>query len=262
MVQRMERIKRFGVTDLQRLRRLNILSWLTPPELKVLCDSLEKRNYVRGEGAFHEAAQANEAQVLLAGIARITCLNADNQRVTIALIAPGLIPELPPQAMSRFDFRCEAYNDCRVGTLNWNGFDRITPNGAQTAFREFHQNDLKHWYRLMRHTSGLLSDLHERIALTMLDLCEDFGIEDSRGKLLPVPISHREIASLVGATRTRITEHLSQMEREQLLFRQGRQFIVNTTELSNSLAAHTAERFPISWPRASNTTDQAALGAV
>jgi hypothetical protein len=52
------------------------------------------------------------------------------------------------------------------------------------------------------------------------------------------------------------------MEREQLLFRQGRQFIVNTTELSNSLAAHTAERFPISWPRASNTTDQAALGAV
>ena len=39
----------------------------------------------------------------------------------------------------------------------------------------------------MRRTSGLLNlDLHERVAITMLDLCDDFGIEDSRGTLLPV----------------------------------------------------------------------------
>lgn len=234
MVQCMEQTKKFGVTDLERFGRLNIFSWLTSPELKVLCASLEKRNYARGEVIFHEAAQANEARVLLAGIARITCLNADNQRVTIALIAPGLIPELPSLAMSRFDFRCKAYNECRVGTLGWKCFDRITSNGSQAAFRQFHQNDLKHWYRLMRRTSGLLNDLHERIALTMLDLCEDFGIEDSRGKLLPVPIRHKDIASMVGASRPRITEHLAQMERDHLLFRQGRQFIVNTTKLSNS----------------------------
>ena len=92
----------------------------------------------------------------------------------------------------------------------------------------------------MRRTSGLLSDLHERIALTMLDLSEDFGIEDSRGKLLPVPISHKDIASFVGATRPRITEHLGQMERDHLLVRQGRQFIVSAGKLSNSLVAQAA----------------------
>jgi Crp-like helix-turn-helix domain len=129
--------------------------------------------------------------------------------------------------------------------LDWKGFNRITLNGSETAFRRFHQNDLKHWYRLMGRACGLLNDLHERIALTMLDLCEDFGIEDSRGTLLPVPISHTDIAGMVGASRPRITEHLAQMERDHLLLRQGRQFIVNTTKLSSSLGTPAANAFVI-----------------
>jgi Crp-like helix-turn-helix domain len=178
---------------------------------------------------------------LIAGIARITCLNASNERVTVALIAPGPIPELPSLPMSRFDFRCEAYDNCRVGTLDWKGFESVTLNGRESAFRKFHQNDLKHWYRLLRRTSGLLNlDLHERVAITMLDLCDDFGIEDSRGTLLPVSLSHKDIASIVGASRPRVTEHLGQMERDHLLFRQGRQFIVSAGKLSNSLAVQAA----------------------
>jgi hypothetical protein len=125
----------------------------------------------RREVIFRESPLANEAHVLIAGIARITCLNASNECVTVALIAPGPIPELPSLPMSRFDFRCEAYDNCRVGTLDWKGFESVTLNGRESAFRKFHQNDLKHWYRLLRRTSGLLNlDLHERVAITMLDL--------------------------------------------------------------------------------------------
>ena len=234
-------LKTLREADFEKLGRLKIFSWLNPAEVKVLGASLTMFNYKRREVIFRESAGANEAHVLLAGIARITCLNAGNERVTVALIAPGPIPELPSLLMSRFDFRCEAYNNCRVGTLDWKGFESITSNGRESAFRKFHQNDLKHWYRLLRRTSGLLNlDLHERVAITMLDLCDDFGIEDSRGTLLTVSFSHKDIASIVGASRPRVTEHLGQMERDHLLVRQGRQFIVSTGELSRSLAAQAA----------------------
>jgi len=234
-------LKTLRETDFDKLGRLKIFSWLNPAEVKLLGTSLAMLNYKRRDVIFRESALANEAHVLVAGIARITCLNANNERVTVALIAPGPIPELPSPPMSRFDFRCEAYNNCRVGTLEWKGFEGITLNGRESAFRKFHQNDLKHWYRLLRRTSGLLNlDLHERVALTMLDLCDDFGIEDSRGTLLTVSFSHKDIAGIVGASRPRVTEHLGQMEREHLLFRQGRQFIVSAGKLSNSLTAQAA----------------------
>jgi Crp-like helix-turn-helix domain len=128
-----------------------------------------------------------------------------------------------------------------VGSLDWKGFEGVTLHGRESAFQKFHQNDLKHWYRLLRRTSGLLNlDLHECVALTMLDLCDDFGIEDSRGTLLTVSFSQKDIASIVGASRPRVTEHLGQMERDHFLVRQGRQFIVNAEKLSTSLAAQAA----------------------
>jgi len=70
--------------------------------------------------------------------------------------------------------------------------------------------------------------------MALLELCQDFGIEDSRGTLLRVAFSHKDLASLVGASRPRVTEHLAQLEREQVVVRQGRQLVVRTRDLGNS----------------------------
>ena len=74
--------------------------------------------------------------------------------------------------------------------------------------------------------------------MTLLELCSDFGVEDSRGTLLRVVFSHKDLASLVGASRPRVTEHLAQLEHEHLVFRQGRQLIVNVGLLESSMGIH------------------------
>ncbi len=226
-------------TDLERLARLAIFSWLTRAEIRSLGASLAMSNFKRGELIFRDSVAPNGARVLVSGIARVTCLNGNHERVTVSLIAPGPLPELPKLSMSRFDFRCEAYNKCRVGSLDWDGFEDVTSNGREAVFNRFHQSDLKYWYRLVRRTSGFFNlDLHERIALTMLDLSEDFGVADARGRLLGISISQADLASMVGASRPRINQHLAQLERDQVLIRQGRRFIVITDKLSNSLLPH------------------------
>jgi CRP-like cAMP-binding protein len=234
-------MKTLRETDIEKLSRLKLFSWLSTAELKILGSALDMQNFARNEVIFRESVPPfpTEAHVLVAGIARITCLNGRGERVTVALIASGAIPEFPALSANRFDFRCEAYSNCRVGVMEWNAFEGVTLNGRELIFRKFHQNDLKHWYRLFLRSSGLLNlDLHDRVAFTMLDLCDDFGIEDARGTLLKVSFSHKDIASIVGASRPRVTEHLGQLERDHYLFRQGRQFIVSAEKLSESLVAN------------------------
>src|ERR1039457_3757392 len=159
-------------TDLDRLSRLKALSWLSPPELALLVSALALANYKRHAVILHEAAMAQDAHILLAGIARITCLNPRSERVTVAMLAPGPIPEFPALPLSESGFQCEAYNDCRVGTVSWDDFDGITTNARQSAFKQFHQNDLKQWYRLLLRSSSFLNlGLHERIAVALLELC-------------------------------------------------------------------------------------------
>ena len=225
-------------TDLDRLSRIKALSWLSPSELKLLVSALSLSNYKRHALILRDVTPAQDAHILLAGIARITCRTARNERVTVALLAPGPIPEFPALPLSRSGFQCEAYNDCRVGTVSWTNFDSITPNAPESASRQFHSNDLKQWYRLLLRSSSFLNlGLHERIAIALLELCSDFGVEESRGTLLRVPFSHKDIANMVGASRPRVTEHLARLEREKFMIRQGRQMVVQVAKLLDSMNA-------------------------
>jgi CRP/FNR family transcriptional regulator, cyclic AMP receptor protein len=222
-------------TDLDKLSRLKALSWLSPTELTSLVSALALASFERHEVIWREAALASEAHILLTGIARITCMNARSERVTVAMLAPGPVPEFPASPTSRFDFRCEAYNDCRIGSLSWNDLNGLTRHSAESATRRFHQNDLHQWYRLLLRNSNFMSlDLHERIGITLLELSADFGIKESRGMLLRVSFSHQDIADLVGASRPRVTEHLAQLEREHVIIRQGRQLIICAAKIEQS----------------------------
>jgi CRP-like cAMP-binding protein len=228
-------------SDLDKLTRLKALSWLSVTELGLLAGTLALADFKRPQIIFGEAALAADAHILLRGIARITCQNAHGERVTIALLPPGPIPEFPLLPFGHLGFRCEAYNDCRVGSLSWSNFEGISAPRSQSAFKTFHQNDLQQCYRLLLRSSSFLNlDLHERIAMTLLELAADFGIRESRGTLLRGSFSHQDIADLVGASRPRVTEHLAQLEREHLIIRQGRQFIVCVDKLGG--IEHTAIR--------------------
>jgi CRP-like cAMP-binding protein len=232
-----ERHKARRDTDLDRLGRMHALSWLSLPELTKLGDLLTLANFKRHEVIVAENALGAEAHILLAGAANITCLNARSERVTVALVAPGPIPEFPHLPINQWSFQCEAYTDCRVGSLGWDRFGVISFDSAQLAFRRFHQSNLKQWYRLLlRGPSFLNLDLHERIALTLLELCSDFGVEESRGTLLTVVLSHKQLANLVGASRPRVTEHLARLEGEGLVVRQGRQLVVRADRLGNLMS--------------------------
>jgi CRP-like cAMP-binding protein len=250
-------------TDFDKLNRLQALSWLSASELGLLADALASANFKKPQIIFREAALSSEAHILLRGIARITCQNARSERITIALIAPGPIPEFPSLPLSRFSFQCEAYNDCRVGSVSWTDFNAITVHSSESAFKKFHDNDLRQWYRLLRRSSGFLNrDLRERVGLTLLELGSDFGIKESRGTLLRIAFSHQDIAELACASRPRVTEHLAQFEREHLVIRQGRQLIVCVDALGDAIAIPlSSEAIPRShpetkghWPVASNKT--------
>jgi CRP-like cAMP-binding protein len=219
-------------TDLDLLNRLKPLSFLSAVELRELAGALHAANFRKGELIFGEEALAAGIHILLTGVAKITCLNRCGERVTVALLAPGPIPEFLSSPVSLWHFRCEAYSDCRVGRLGWDQFDLITRAAPQSALRTFHDNNLMQWYRWSLSFLGL--DLRERLVFTLRQLCSNFGVVESRGTLLRVAVSHKDLADLVGASRPRVTEHLAELEREHLLIRQGRQLIVCLDKIENS----------------------------
>ena len=224
-------------TDLELFGYLKAFSWLSNSDKTNFVSALEIANFTKREVILRESQLASTAHILLAGTASLTCLNVRSERVVVALMPPGPIPEFPALPFTPSRFQIEAYDDCRVGSLDWEQFDTITSHSSQSAFRKFHQANLQQWYRLLLRGSSFLSlGLHERVGLALLELCTDFGIEDSRGTLLRVAVSQRHLANLVGASRPRVTEHLARLEREGLVIRQGHQLVVCADGLKDSIS--------------------------
>jgi CRP-like cAMP-binding protein len=173
--------------------------------------------------------------VLLTGIVRVICELGGKGRVTVALLAPGPITEFFSLPFDYLEFRYVACTDCRIGSLSWTDFRRVTEDGFHATLRKFYENNLEQCYRLLRHYSEFLKlGLRQRVALALLDLCSDFGIEDSRGTLLPF-FSCKDIAGLVGASRPRVSEHMVRLEQDGIVLRQGHRLIVHVAKLSKYL---------------------------
>ena len=61
---------------------------------------------------------------------------------------------------------------------------------------------------------------YERVAIMLLDLASDFGVEESRGTLLKASFSHEDIFDLAGRYAPGVTEHMAERERMHLVIRQ------------------------------------------
>jgi CRP-like cAMP-binding protein len=221
----------------RRFEGLKNISWLTARQLdkvsKVLTVStLEKRAII-----FDEKHSPDSAYILLAGVARITCRNRKGQRTLVIMVAPGMIPCLPPPVAGiSYNFRCEAVTLCRIGTIELESLVEISLGIASADFKRMAASYLGRWDLVQLRCANFMScTLKERLALILLELSENFSVPGKEGVRLTLPARHRDLAELVGASRPRITEDLIWFERKHFISRDKRQLIVHCDRLQSFL---------------------------
>lgn len=65
--------------------------------------------------------------------------------------------------------------------------------------------------------SLLYKGVRERLAGQLLKLSQQYGIEDNRGKLLRIKITHKDLASLIGSSRETVSLTLGDLKRVGLI---------------------------------------------
>ncbi len=249
-------------SGIRRLRGLKNISWLTARQLDKLSNALtisvvEKRAIIIDEKHSHDTAF-----ILLAGVARITCRNRKGTRTLVIMVAPGMIPGFPPPVAGiSYNFRCEAVTPCRIATIELEAFVEICLGVASADFKRLAESYLGRWDLVQLRCANFMScTLEERLALILLELCENFGSPDPKGIRLMLPTRHKDLAELVGASRPRITEHLIEFERRRLISRNSRQLVVNRDKLESFLAQTHIAAGDEEFGKARRSTSQRAVG--
>lgn len=103
---------------------------------------------------------------------------------------------------------------------------------------------LKVTQRILLRLRGILQRLqdfafgsaHERIASIFAIMAERFGEKQKEGTVITIPLSHREIAELVGLTRETASIEIKKLEKDNIILRKSKYYLVKNlkTLLKNS----------------------------
>ena len=76
---------------------------------------------------------------------------------------------------------------------------------------------------------------YHRLSKVLLRLCEEHGQETRKGTVIPLRLTHEDLANLIGTTRETVTTQLNRFRRKGLIEREGRFLLVNRQRLSDFL---------------------------
>jgi CRP-like cAMP-binding protein len=224
--------------NLRHLRGLKNISWLSSRQLKRLAVALSVSAVDKRDVIIAEKHSPEDVYILLSGVARISCRNRKGDRTLVIMVAAGMIPGFPPPVPGiSYNFRCEAITDCQVGTIDLETFIEISLGISSKDFKRMATSYQGRWDLVQLRCANFMScTLEERLALILLELSENFGIEEKSGTRLTVPARHKDLADLVGASRPRVTEFLIKFERNSFIAREGRHLMVHRDRLESFLA--------------------------
>ena len=226
------------ISEAVELKGLKNISWLTTRQLERVADALVVSLIDKRGQIFDESSSSDSCYVLLSGVARITCRNRKGRRAVVIMLAPGMIPAFPQPVIGvNYNFRCEAVTNCQIGTIDWSEFIEICLGISSTDFKRMAANYIGRWDLVQLRCLNFMScTLAERLALILLELSDTFGIRDAQGTRLSVKARHTDLAELVGASRPRVSEHLTEFENKHLIVRRKRQLVVNRDRLESFLS--------------------------
>jgi CRP-like cAMP-binding protein len=223
-----------AVKDLQRLRTLASFG---ATMLEKLAANLFIKTFEKNEIIFDQDEEAKFIYLSLSGIVRVSYINGNERQTIVNLLPAGEffgIDSLNPQA--RHAFRCEAFDDCRIGSIKPQTFIEIFLSTPYESFLRWYTATIHPWRNAYVHCiKGIGLDLRRRLALELLNLADRFGTTDPRGISITLNISHEFLAGIVGASRQQVTEYLNNFDREKIIFREGRRIIVNIEKLDKIL---------------------------
>ena len=227
------------LSDLELLGRLKGLSWLSAAQLKELDDSILVRNVKRNGVIFQELGKPSaEVHILLSGAAQLSHLNGDGPRV-VAMMMPGVIfrlPQMPAEVGHNFEWM--ALSDCRVGRLPIERYVAITLGVDYDAYARVAEPAQGRIGRILaRYPSFIGFALLQRVAVALIELAVEFGVQNHRGIVLGIVPTHKQLADLVGASRPKVSEIMNDLQRRKALSRDGRKLTVTIKRLEAIVAS-------------------------
>ncbi len=218
------------------LSRVKMFKDLSQEDAEELEGMLEQHRIRRRQPIYLPGDLSEHVYLLKSGLVKISKVTPEGKELTLMFLTPGaLFGELAVISDDARNTMAEAYEDCVVCSLERERFLQFIV-ARPTLALEVTRLIAERRQNLENKIDNLLfKGAHARLAALFLDLSRDFGVRDSRGIIINIKLTHREMANLIGSTRETVSFALIDMKRDGAIEMDGKRVVILKANLLKRL---------------------------
>ena len=222
----------------------DFLGNLHPDDRDALLSLGAARDYRKGEHVFLSGAPGRNVYVLQEGRAKIYKLSGSGKEVILWFCLPGEMFGLAEVSRggSREVF-ARLCTDSRVYSIPRDDFRRFLETHVDCAMQVIDLLSCRLRVLGDMFLNLAADDVGSRVVKLLMRLCASYGRSDKADFILDLPLTHQEIADMVGATRQTVTTILNEMKRRGILRMEQHCIHIQNQEQLESLANLASDRW-------------------
>ncbi len=191
----------------------------SPGALELLVNRVEFACWRAGQEVTASDQRPDGVRIVVGGIVKIVCHGAGGGAVTAQLVGPGgvlMLAEVPADVVCRV--RAVAHTAALVAVLPTGAWREVA---CQLRVEDAVRLAGCAWQTLSRRLCEkcvlLAQPIRVRVLQELRGLARDFGRPHPAGVCIDLPLSHADLASLVGAARANVTRAVAALRADGVL---------------------------------------------
>ncbi len=215
---------------------LELFRGVADEEMRRITRIFGERRYAKGVPVFSEGDRADAMFIVAEGIVKLVSVSGRGGETTLHILKPGEIFGELLFAEEKRAFDAVTKTEVVVTVIPRKSLEEILsafPAVARNFIRLLSKRLVKieQGYAAFGHTWS-----YQRLGKVLLQVGREHGVRTAGGTLIPLRLTHEDLAKLIGTTRETVTTQVNRFRQMGLLKREGGHFILNEDRLESFLS--------------------------
>lgn len=213
------------------LKRINLFKAMDQDDMVNLAQKVVEKNFRKKELIYLSNQPGEFVYLLKKGVVKISKLTFDGRELTLALLKPGeIFGELEVLGAGETGTQAEAHSDVMICVLRRKdllGLLQMKPDLGISLSKliGFRRRVIEN-----RMENLIFRNVPQRLAALFLELKGEFGRNEGDTIKIDVPLTHEDLANLVGSARATVTDVLNDFKKQGIIQTAGKRFILKNTK--------------------------------
>ncbi len=204
--------------------------------LKEIARLLSSAEVKRGNIIFFQGDQPESVYLLRSGFVKLSRITPEGRELTLSIFkANDLFGETAILNNSPHDTTAEALSNCLFYQIYRNQFLQILKRYPSISIKVSSLVSHRMLKLEEKFQIAVSRDISSRIACVLLELADRFGEPSEEGTIITLPLTHLEIASLIGSTRETTCVTLNKFRRKGWIQSKKRYLVLQDIRALKSL---------------------------